>query len=152
LIPVNDFISITGQGVQGTIDNKKIALGNKKLMENIGASCSELIESKIIANQKLGKTVSYISIDSTVVGYISINDSIKESSKTAIKELLKQGIEVIMLTGDNENTAKAVANELHLNSYQSNCMPEDKLLKIKELQSEGKSLSWLVTASMMPLL
>jgi Cu2+-exporting ATPase len=138
LVEVNDFESITGKGVVGTVHTKKVALGNKKLMEDVGASCSDTLELQIIGEQKLGKTVSYIAIDYVVVGFISITDAIKASSAAAVKELMLQGIEVIMLTGDNENTAKAVASELHLTSYQSGCLPEDKLLKIKELQAEGK--------------
>jgi len=107
-------------------------------MEQVRATISDDIENKIVAEQKLGKTVSYISIEGHVLGFISISDAIKETSKEAIKELMKQGVEVIMLTGDNENTAKAVAEELHLSSYKAGCLPEDKLNEIKQLQSQGK--------------
>jgi Cu+-exporting ATPase len=138
LIEVKDFESITGKGVIGTVSGKKVALGNKKLMEQYGAVTSEEIESKIVAEQKLGKTVSYISIDNTVLGYVTITDAIKTSSVAAIKELMRQGVEVIMMTGDNINTAKAVADELKLSSYIAGCLPEDKLKEIKRLQAEGK--------------
>ncbi len=137
-LDVKDFEAIAGKGVIGTVDHKKVALGNKKLMEQVGATISADIETKIITEQKLGKTVSYISIEDHVLGFISISDAIKETSKEAIKELMKQGVEVIMLTGDNENTAKAVAEELHLSSYKAGCLPEDKLNEIKQLQSQGK--------------
>lgn len=138
LIEVKDFEAIAGKGVTGTVDNKKVALGNKKLMGQVGASISDDIENKIIAEQQLGKTVSYISIDGVTVGFISISDAIKKTSKEAIKELMSQGAEVIMLTGDNENTAKAVAAELNLSSFKAGCLPEDKLNEIKRLQAEGK--------------
>jgi Cu+-exporting ATPase len=138
LIEVKDFESITGKGVIGTVSGKKVALGNKKLMEQYGAVTSEEIESKIVAEQKLGKTVSYISVDNTVLGYVTITDAIKTSSVAAIKELMRQGVEVIMMTGDNINTAKAVADELKLSSYIAGCLPEDKLKEIKRLQAEGK--------------
>jgi Cu2+-exporting ATPase len=69
---------------------------------------------------------------------VSISDKIKATSADAIQELMRQGIEVIMITGDNENTAKAVANELHLTGFIANCLPEDKLREIKRLQAEGK--------------
>lgn len=141
LIEVKDFETIAGKGVIGTVDNIKVALGNKKLMEQVGASVSNDIENKIITEQKLGKTVSYISIDGVALGFISISDAIKETSKEAIKELMKQGVEVIMLTGDNENTAKAVAEELNLSSYKAGCLPENKLNEIKRLQSEGKIIA-----------
>ena len=138
LIEVKDFEAISGKGVIGTVTNKKVALGNKSLMEQVGATISDDLESKIIAEQKLGKTVSYIAINKIAVGFVSITDAIKTTSVTAIKELIRQGVEVIMMTGDNENTAKAVATELHLSSYKAGCLPEDKLKEIKRLQSEGK--------------
>jgi len=138
LIEVKDFEAVAGKGVTGTVTNKKVALGNKKLMEQVKATVSDDLENKIIAEQKLGKTVSYIAIDGVAVGFVSIFDAIKESSAAAIKELMSQGVEVIMLTGDNENTAKAVADELGLASYKAGCLPEDKLKEIKKLQSEGK--------------
>ncbi|MEO5777350.1 MAG: heavy metal translocating P-type ATPase [Flavobacterium sp.] len=138
LIEVKDFEAITGKGAIGTVTNKKVAVGNKKLMEQVGAKVADDLESKISTEQKLGKTVSYIAIDGIAVGYVSITDAIKSTSIAAIKELISQGVEVIMLTGDNENTAKAVAQELHLSSYKASCLPEDKLKEIKRLQAEGK--------------
>ncbi|PJJ07632.1 Cu2+-exporting ATPase [Flavobacterium sp. 1] len=138
LIEIKDFEAVAGKGVTGTVTNKKVALGNKKLMEQVKATVSDDLENKIIAEQKLGKTVSYIAVDGIAVGFVSITDAIKISSKEAIKELMRQGVEVIMLTGDNVNTAKAVADELNLSSYKASCLPEDKLNEIKRLQSEGK--------------
>jgi len=138
LIEAKDFEAITGKGVIGTVNHKKIALGNKMLMEHVNASISEDLENKIIAEQKLGKTVSYIAVDGIAIGFVSISDKIKATSAYAIKELMRQGVEVIMITGDNENTAKAVAAELHLTRFIANCLPEDKLKEIKRLQAEGK--------------
>jgi Cu2+-exporting ATPase len=138
LIEVKDFEAISGKGVIGTVSNKKVALGNRKLMEQVNASVSDDLESKISAEQKLGKTVSYIAVDGIAVGFVSISDKIKPTSVAAIEELMRQGIEVIMITGDNENTAKAVADALHLTGFIANCLPEDKLKEIKRLQSEGK--------------
>jgi Cu2+-exporting ATPase len=138
LIEVNDFEAIAGKGVIGTVANKKVAFGNRSLMEQIEAKVTEDLEYKISAEQKLGKTVSYIAVEGVALGFISISDAIKETSKTSIQELIRQGVEVIMLTGDNENTAKAVAKELKLTSFKAGCSPEDKLNEIKRLQAEGK--------------
>jgi len=135
---VQGFETITGKGVLGNIENRKIALGNKKLMDEIEASISQDFENQVITEQNLGKTVSYIAIDKTVVGYVTITDAIKENSAQAIKDLIDQGVEVIMLTGDNHNTAKAVAEHLHLSSFKADCLPEDKLKEIERLQAEGK--------------
>ena len=107
-------------------------------MEQVKATVSDDLENKIIIEQKLGKTVSYIAVDNIAVGFVSITDAIKTSSKEAIKELMSQGVEVIMMTGDNVNTAKAVADELGLKTYKAGCLPEDKLKEIKKLQAEGK--------------
>lgn len=138
LIEVKDFEAVAGKGVIGTVTNKKVALGNKKLMEQVKATVSDDLENKIITEQKLGKTVSYIAIDGVAVGFVSITDAIKTSSRDAIKELMQQGVEVIMMTGDNVNTAKAVADELGLTTYKAGCLPEDKLKEIKKIQAEGK--------------
>ncbi|EJL66893.1 heavy metal translocating P-type ATPase [Flavobacterium sp. CF136] len=137
-LEVPDFEAIAGKGVIGTVNNSKVALGNKKLMNQIGASITEDIEKKIVAEQNLGKTVSYISVDKIVLGYVTITDAIKENSVKAIKDLIDQGVEVIMMTGDNSNTAKAVADHLHLSSFKADCLPEDKLKEIQRLQAEGK--------------
>ncbi len=141
LIEVKDFEAIAGKGVTGTVTNKKVALGNKKLMEQVKATIADDLESRIIAEQKLGKTVSYIAVDGVAVGFVSITDAIKTSSAAAIKELMRQGVEVIMLTGDNINTAKAVADELNLSSYKASCLPEDKLNEIKTLTIRRENCS-----------
>ena len=138
LIKVDNFEAVAGMGVTGTVAKNKVALGNKKLMEKIKASVSTELEAQILAEQKLGKTVSYISVDNKALGYVSITDAIKKTSAAAIKNLMEQGIEVIMLTGDNENTAKAVADALHLTNFKAGFLPEDKLAFIKKLQAEGK--------------
>lgn len=138
LSDVKDFESVTGKGVTGVIGNQEIALGNKKLMEQIKVTVEADLENRIIAEQKKGKTVSYISMDNKSVGYVSITDAIKTTSAQAIKDLQRMGTEVIMLTGDNENTAKSVAEKLKLSSYKANCSPEDKMQEIKRLQSNGK--------------
>jgi len=138
LVDVDDFEAVAGKGVIGTIKTNKVALGNLKLMQQFDTIVPDELNSQIIEQQKLGKTVSYISVDSIAVGYVSIYDAIKESSKHAISELMNKGIEVIMMTGDNNNTASSVASELHLSDFVAECLPEDKLNKIKELQADGK--------------
>ncbi|MGN6646835.1 MAG: heavy metal translocating P-type ATPase [Cytophaga sp.] len=137
-IDVKDFEAIAGKGVAGTINDQKIAAGNLKLMEQMHVSITDTLNASILEEQRLGKTVSYISVNQIAVGYVAISDAIKANSKTAIADLIKQGVEVIMITGDNKNTAKAVADELHLTNFIAECLPEDKLNRIKKLQAEGK--------------
>ncbi|WP_246343880.1 HAD-IC family P-type ATPase [Adhaeribacter radiodurans] len=138
LAALNDFSSVTGKGVMGLVDGKKTALGNKKLMELVQATVSPQMEAEVIKEQSAGKTISYLAVDGEVKGYIAITDAIKATSKQAIKYLMENGVEVIMLTGDNANTAKAVAEELHLSSFKAEVLPADKLNEIKQLQAQGK--------------
>ncbi|MFD1315709.1 heavy metal translocating P-type ATPase [Namhaeicola litoreus] len=138
IIKIDDFEAIAGKGVIGTFQGKKIALGNDKLLKQQSIFISEDLKTKVIAEQEHGKTVSYIAIDKEAVGYVSIFDAIKKTSQKAIEDLQRIGIEVIMLTGDNENTAKAVAKQLNLDRYKSECLPEDKLNEIKKLQEKGR--------------
>ena len=133
-----NFNSITGKGVKGIVNGTSVYIGNKKLLEQEQIQISSQFEDEVLAEQKQGKTVSYIAIDKKVVAYIVIKDAIKKTSLQAIKELQNKGIEVIMLTGDNENTAKAVASEVNLTHYKASCLPQDKLEYIKKLQAEGK--------------
>jgi len=135
---VNDFKAITGKGVIGTVGDKKVALGNAKLLEQFSIVITETLAKEVKAEQQQGKTVSYITEENEAVGYVSIFDAIKKTSEKAIKELQNNGVEVIMLTGDNKNTAKAVAEQLNLKHYKAECLPEDKLNEIKTLQQQGK--------------
>ena len=127
---VNDFEAITGKGVIGTVGGKKVALGNAKLLEQFSIVITESLAKEVKAEQEQGKTVSYITVENEAVGYVTIFDAIKKTSQKAIKELQNNGVEVIMLTGDNKNTAKAVAEQLNLKHYKAECLPEDKLKEI----------------------
>lgn len=132
------FNSITGKGVSGTINGKAVLLGNDKLFEESDIVISDAINKDIFQHQKSGKTVPMLSIDNKLVGYVVISDKIKETSKKAISKLQEKGLEVIMLTGDNKNTAKAVAKALGLSDFKAEVLPEDKLKEVEKLQREGK--------------
>jgi len=137
-VPVIDFEAVAGKGVIGSVGGKNLALGNKNLMEQVKAPISATLETAVTDEQTQGKTVSYIAIDGVVEGYLTIIDAIKQRSKAAIQALMDKGIEVYMLTGDNQNTAKAVAEQLNLTHFKAECLPEDKLNEIKKLQAKGK--------------
>ncbi|QTE23717.1 heavy metal translocating P-type ATPase [Polaribacter cellanae] len=138
ILKSTSFSAVTGKGVEAIINDKKISLGNPKMMEYAKAKISSKMEEKAVSFQKQGKTVSYLSIDKNVVGYVVIGDKIKETSAKSIKELQKMGIAVIMLTGDNYNTAKAVATELNLEDFKASMLPKDKLKAVEELQEKGQ--------------
>ena len=141
ILKSTDFNSITGKGVSGKVSGKQLALGNTKMMEEVQATIPDSLEKEAIEEQKKGKTVSYLSVDGTAVGYVVIGDKIKETSKKAIAELQNSGVKVIMLTGDNKETAKAVADELNLTTYKAEMLPQDKLSEVERLQKEGKKVA-----------
>lgn len=133
-----NFESVTGKGVQATIDGKKVGLGNKRLLEDFGAELDESQKKLVRQWQSTGQTVMYLLSDKKAEGVVSVADTIKKTSAGAIRALQRMGISVHMLTGDNEYTARAVAEELGLDGYQSDCLPDDKYKKVKELQQQGQ--------------
>ena len=135
---VDGFSAVTGKGVEGKVDGKKLDLGNPKMMDYANAAISSEMEDEAKTYQKQGKTVSYLAIDGTVSGYVVIGDKIKKTSAKAIKELQEKGIDVVMLTGDNHDTAQAVASELNLADFKAGMLPEDKLKEVEKLQEQGK--------------
>ena len=141
VLKTTDFNAVTGKGVTGIINGKKITLGNEKMMEDAGANISEALQKEISEEQQKGKTVPMLSVDGKVVGYVVIADKIKETSKAAITELQQKGVEVIMLTGDNHDTAKAVASELNLKDFKAEMLPQNKLEVVEKLQAEGKKVA-----------
>lgn len=132
------FSAVTGKGVEAIINENQIALGNPEMMDHSNAKLNTDMEEEAKKYQQQGKTVSFLAVDKKVVGYVVIGDKIKATSAQAIKELQERGIEVIMLTGDNHDTAQAVANELHLTGFEASMLPGDKLKEVERLQKEGK--------------
>lgn len=137
-LPSSEFNAVTGKGVEGIIDGKKVCVGNPKMMDHANAKLTEQMNEEALVFQKQGKTVSFLAIDSEVCGFIVIGDKIKATSAKAIKELQDKGIDVIMLTGDNHTTAQAVAQELNLTNFKASMLPGDKLKEVEKLQEMGK--------------
>ena len=133
-----DFNAVTGKGVEAKIDGKNVALGNPKMMDYTKSDITSKMKEEAKTYQKQGKTVSYLALDNIVVGYVVIGDKIKKTSTKAIKALQDKGIDVIMLTGDNHDTAQAVASELNLADFKASMLPEDKLKEVEKLQEKGK--------------
>jgi Cu2+-exporting ATPase len=138
---VEDFESITGHGISGTMSGKKILVGNLKLLQLSKVEINEPVQHAVIAQQSKGETVMYVVINNQLAGYVSASDPIKANSKSAIQQLQQQGIRVIMLTGDNKVAAKGVAEELMLDGYEAEYLPADKLSKVNELQQAGSKVA-----------
>lgn len=137
LLDTTEFSSITGKGVSGKVDNHDIALGNLSLLESIDIDASELTD-KADALRNEGQTVMFVSIDGQAAGLIGVADPVKSSTPEAIKALHAEGISIVMLTGDSEVTAMAVAEKLGIDSVHAGVLPEQKAAIIKQLQAEGK--------------
>jgi Cu2+-exporting ATPase len=135
---VENFENISGKGVKGNINGKTVYLGNENLLTSHQISIPDSLKQKAVEVQSKAHTISYIAQDQEVLGFISFTDKIKESSKKAVQQLLNEGIDIIMMTGDNEHTAKAVADELGIKHFKANCLPEDKLNEVKRLQQQGR--------------
>ncbi len=138
ILKADGFSSVTGKGVEGKINGKKIGIGNAKMMQYAEAILSSEMEKEAATFQKQGKTVSFLAIDREVAGFVVIGDKIKQTSAKAIKALQNKGIAVIMLTGDNHDTAQAVADELNLKDFKAGMLPENKLQEVEKLQQKGK--------------
>jgi Cu+-exporting ATPase len=133
---VENFESVTGKGVFGSVDGRKILLGNTKLMEENGIDLSQ--NEKADELRAMGQTVMFVAIDGKPAGLVGVADTIKESAKEAIDELHRQKIEVVMMTGDNAKTAEAVARALGIDKVFADVLPDQKADKVKKLQAEGK--------------
>ncbi|KNG95032.1 ATPase P [Pseudaestuariivita atlantica] len=136
----SDFEAVTGKGVKGTVDGKAVALGNRKLVEDLGLEAGHLTD---IANSRRdeGETVMFVVVDGAVAGLVCVTDPVKETTPAALKALHELGFRIIMATGDNERTAKAVAARLGIDEIRADVMPEDKATIIKELQAKGAKVA-----------
>ena len=137
-LPIENFESLTARGVKAIVNNVTYFVGNRKLMEENRISISETLTFSANQLQEEAKTVVYFSNQSKVLALIAIADNIKATSRAAIQSLYDKGIEVYMLTGDNEQTAKAVARQVGLKQYKAEVMPSEKADFVKKLQAEGK--------------
>ncbi|NFH90748.1 cadmium-translocating P-type ATPase [Clostridium botulinum] len=133
---INKFNAIPGHGIEVLIDEKNIFLGNKKLMQEKNVDISSLdAQSERLSND--GKTPMYISINSELKGIIAVADTVKENSKEAIETLHSMGIKVAMITGDNKNTANAIAKQVGIDIVLAEVLPEDKANEVAKLQKDG---------------
>ena len=137
LSEVFNFDSVTGGGVHGTVDGKQVLIGKQDLLRGKDVEEIESMSERAIELQNQDRTVMFASIDGKFAGIIGVSDPIKKTSSAAIKTLHKLGIKVAMLTGDNERTAKSVADQLNIDEVEAGVSPEDKHNRVKQLQSSG---------------
>tara|TARA_R110002124_G_scaffold242653_1_gene407799 strand:- start:9149 stop:11311 length:2163 start_codon:yes stop_codon:yes gene_type:complete len=136
LLSIKDFDSVTGKGVTGLIDNQKIILGNNKLIEMFDINTEEF-NLKADKLREKGETVMFVAAKDKLLGIIGVSDPIKSTAPQALKDLRANGFRIVMLTGDNEKTARAVARQLEIDEIEAGVLPERKSEVIKKLQKKG---------------
>lgn len=138
-LKIDDFQAVPGHGLSGLAEGKPLHIGTRKLMSKEGMSVAGF-EDQMAELEKAGKTVMILAYDRVPSALIAVADQVKETSGEAVKQLQKLGYQVVMLTGDNERTANAIAKSVGIDHVFSEVLPEEKALKVKELQEEGKSV------------
>jgi Cu+-exporting ATPase len=137
--PSTDFNAIPGYGIEATIGGKKVLLGNMKLMKDRAISLGDM-EQRAQDLSREGKTPMFLAVDRALAGIIAVADTLKENSRTAITALKQLGLEVVMLTGDNQRTAEAIARQVGVDRVLAEVLPEQKAKQVKALQGEGNKV------------
>ncbi|HCZ17661.1 MAG TPA: heavy metal translocating P-type ATPase [Candidatus Accumulibacter sp.] len=133
---VDDFAAVPGRGVRGTIDGQAYHLGNHRLVEELGR-CSPELEARLDALERQGKTVVMLIDDQKVLALFAVADTVKDSSRVAIADLHRLGVKTVMLTGDNQHTAEAIAGQVGIDQARGDLLPEDKLKAVETFGAEG---------------
>jgi len=137
LAPVEAFESLTGRGVRGRVAGIPVALGNRKLLEEIGVDLSASAHQAETMRAD-GQTVMFVAAEKQLIGLLGVADPIKQTTPEAIRKLHDDGIRIVMLTGDNKATAQSVARKLQIDDVEAEVLPQNKAAIIKRLQSEGR--------------
>lgn len=141
-IDAEQFVAIPGHGIRATFPQGEVLIGTRKLMRDHGVDTAEQEETMYQLEHE-GKTAMFIAVDKKFAGIVAVADTVKETAKTAMEQLKKMGMELVMLTGDNERTARAIANEVGIDRVIAEVLPEQKAEKIKQLQAEGKKVAMI---------
>ena len=140
-LPLTDeFEAIPGYGIRASVEGKEVLVGTRKLMGKYDISL-DLAQGEMVQLEEAGKTAMIIAIDRQYVGLVAVADTIKETSKEAVTRLQQMGIEVIMITGDNERTARAIAAQVGIDQVLAEVLPEGKAEEVKKLQAQGKKVA-----------
>ncbi|MDX1655747.1 MAG: copper-translocating P-type ATPase, partial [Candidatus Competibacteraceae bacterium] len=140
LTDTRDFDSVTGKGVIGTVAGRAVALGNLALLKERGVEPGELAD-QAEALRGEGQTVMFVAVDDQPAGLVAVADPIKDSTPAAIRALHKEGLQIVMLTGDSETTARAVARKLGIDQVIAGVLPDQKAAKVRELQEQGRQVA-----------
>lgn len=140
---VSSFQSYTGQGVQGTVNGKDVAAGNVSLFDKLQINISEDVETAADKLMEQGKTVIYVSVDNMLISIVGLRDTIKGDSRSTIEAIHKMGHRCVLVTGDQQRAAEAIAKEIGIDSVRANMKPEEKVSVIKEMQQRGEVVAMI---------
>jgi len=135
-----DFEAVTGKGVRGTVDGRRVALGNAAMMQDLGLETGNA-EARADTLRADGKTAMFVAVDGSLAGIVAVADPIKQSTEGAIRDLHALGLTIIMATGDNQRTAEAVARQLGIDEVRAGVLPEAKQKLVEELHAQGASVA-----------
>ena len=138
LLKVNDFEDVTGFGVRGQINEQMLYVGSQKLLDQLGLNLKESVQAQLQQQRAKGNVISFLANEQDVLAYISIHDAVKPNAHQVIAQLIADGVDVVMATGDHEQNAKLVAAELGIQHVYGNCTPTEKLDIVKRYQAQGK--------------
>ncbi|MDW7652266.1 MAG: heavy metal translocating P-type ATPase [Bacillota bacterium] len=136
----SEFSAVPGKGIQAKIEGREVLLGNRKLMNEQGMD-TEAVEERVAALEEQGKTAMLVAVDNNLAGIIAVADTVKEDSRRAIDSLKQERITTVMLTGDNERTAKAIAEQVGISRILAQVLPDQKEAEVRRLQDEGLVVS-----------
>ena len=137
---VSDFENIPGYGIKANVDGKEVLVGTRRLMKKYNVEIDPVLE-KMEGLEKQGKTAMLAAVDGNYAGIVAVADTIKETSTAAIKRMKEMGLEVIMITGDNKQTANAIAKQAGVDQIIAEVLPEGKAEEVKKLQAQGKKVA-----------
>jgi Cu+-exporting ATPase len=140
LAPVTGFESITGQGVVGTVEGRRVAIGNLRFLEGLGIDPGASKERADVLRRE-GQTVMFVAADGELAGLLGVADPIKKTTAAAIAALRREGITVLMVTGDNRTTAEAVAHSIGIDRVEADVMPDQKAVVVRTLQQQGQRVA-----------
>jgi Cu+-exporting ATPase len=140
LAAAENFEAVTGAGVKGDVAGKTLALGNARMMESLGIDVASLDEAAR-GRRDAGETVMYIAVDGALAGLVAVADPLKETTEEAIRALHREGLKIVMATGDNERTARAVAARVGIDEVRADVSPEDKAALVEELRATGAKVA-----------
>ena len=141
VLPVSGFHMVPGEGVSGVVEGRRVYAGNQKLLRRIGLSAADLPEAEAQAGR--GCTIIYVAVGDELAGYLVLSDTLRNEAADMIRKITALGITPVLLTGDRESAASAIAARLGISRVTASCLPEDKLIAIEEMQKRGDSVSMM---------